>query len=51
MEYVHRSEAKKESWYSPNFTIRNGVIPVPSGPGMGLEWDAEFLKKTTVVKG
>jgi L-alanine-DL-glutamate epimerase-like enolase superfamily enzyme len=51
MEYVHRSEAKKESWYSPNFTIRNGVIPVPSGPGMGLEWDAEFLKKATVVKG
>jgi L-alanine-DL-glutamate epimerase-like enolase superfamily enzyme len=51
MEYVHRSEAKKESWYAPNFTIKNGVIPVPTGPGMGLEFDPEFLKKATVVKG
>jgi L-alanine-DL-glutamate epimerase-like enolase superfamily enzyme len=50
MEYVHRSEAKKESWYAPNFAIKNGVIPLPSGPGMGLEFDPEFLKKATVIK-
>jgi L-alanine-DL-glutamate epimerase-like enolase superfamily enzyme len=49
MEYVSRGPAKRESWYTPNFEIRNGVIPVPSGPGMGLEFDPDFLKKATVV--
>jgi L-alanine-DL-glutamate epimerase-like enolase superfamily enzyme len=49
MEYVSRGPAKKESWYAPNFEIRNGVIPVPTGPGMGLEFDPEFLKSATVV--
>jgi L-alanine-DL-glutamate epimerase-like enolase superfamily enzyme len=49
MEYVSRGPAKKESWYSPNFEIKNGMIPVPSGPGMGLEFDPEFLKTAKVV--
>jgi L-alanine-DL-glutamate epimerase-like enolase superfamily enzyme len=49
MEYVSRGPAKKESWYAPNFEIKNGVIPVPAGPGMGLEFDPEFLKSATVV--
>jgi L-alanine-DL-glutamate epimerase-like enolase superfamily enzyme len=49
MEYVSRGPARKESWYSPNFEIKNGVIPVPTGPGMGLEFDPDFLKKATVV--
>lgn len=49
MEYVSRGPAKKESWYAPNFEIKNGVIPVPTGPGMGLEFDPEFLKSATVV--
>jgi L-alanine-DL-glutamate epimerase-like enolase superfamily enzyme len=50
MEYVHRSAAKKESWYTPNFEIKNGVIPVPTTHGMGVEFDPDFLKKATVVK-
>ncbi len=50
MEYVHRSEAKPESWYTPNFAIKKGVIPLPTGPGMGLEFDPDFIKKATVVK-
>jgi len=45
MEYVSRGPAKKESWYTPNFEIKNGVIPVPTGPGLGLEFDPDFLKK------
>lgn len=49
MEYVSRGPAKKESWYTPNFEIRNGAIPVPSGPGMGLAFDPEFLKTARVV--
>ena len=50
MEYVWRAPAKKESWYSPNFEIKNGAIQVPVGPGMGLEFDPDFLKKATNVK-
>jgi L-alanine-DL-glutamate epimerase-like enolase superfamily enzyme len=50
MEYVSRAAAKKESWYTPNFEIRNGVIPVPTGHGMGVEFDPDFLKKAAVVK-
>jgi len=50
MEYVHRSEAKPEAWYKPNFAIKNGVIPLPTGPGMGLEFDPDFIKKAAVVK-
>ncbi len=50
MEYVSRKAPKKESWYSPNFDIEDGVIPVPPGPGMGLEFDPDFLKNAAVVK-
>ncbi|MDE3149062.1 MAG: mandelate racemase/muconate lactonizing enzyme family protein [Acidobacteriota bacterium] len=50
MEYVWRKPPKKESWYSPNFEIQNGVLPVPTGPGMGLEFDPDFVKNATVVK-
>lgn len=50
MEYVWRAPAKKESWYSPNFEIKNGAIQVPTGPGMGLEFDPDFLKKATSIK-
>ena len=50
MEYVWRAPQKPESWYSPNFEIRNGVIPLPPGPGLGLEFDPEFVRKAAVVK-
>ena len=50
MEYVWRAPQKKESWFTPNFEIRNGVIPLPEGPGLGLEFDPDFLKKAEVVK-
>jgi L-alanine-DL-glutamate epimerase-like enolase superfamily enzyme len=50
MEYVHRGPKDQEPWYTPNFQIRNGVIPLPSGPGLGLEFDPAFLKKATPIK-
>ena len=49
MEYVWRAPQKKESWFTPNFEIRNGVIPVPTGPGLGLEFDPDYLKKATLI--
>jgi L-alanine-DL-glutamate epimerase-like enolase superfamily enzyme len=50
MEYVWRAPEKKEPWFTPNFEIKNGVIPLPTGPGLGLEFDPDFLKKATLVK-
>ncbi|MGP8246792.1 MAG: mandelate racemase/muconate lactonizing enzyme family protein [Bryobacteraceae bacterium] len=50
MEYVSRKAPASQSWYAPNFDIKDGVIPVPTGPGMGLEFDPDFVKGATVVK-
>jgi len=50
MEYVSRAAPKKESWYTPNFAIKNGVIPVPTGPGLGVEFDPDFVKKATILR-
>jgi L-alanine-DL-glutamate epimerase-like enolase superfamily enzyme len=50
MEFPWRKSQKPESWYSPQFIIKNGVLPVPTGPGMGVNFDPDFIKKTTVVK-
>jgi L-alanine-DL-glutamate epimerase-like enolase superfamily enzyme len=50
MEYVWRAPQKKEAWFTPNFEIRNGIIPLPAGPGLGLEFDPDYLKKATLVK-
>jgi L-alanine-DL-glutamate epimerase-like enolase superfamily enzyme len=49
MEYVSRKEPKKQSWYSPNFDIKDGVLMVPTGPGMGLQFDPDFVKSATVL--
>ena len=49
MEYPWRAPEKAESWYSPNLRIENGKVRVPVGPGLGLEFDPEFLKKAVRV--
>ena len=43
MEYPHRGVAKPESWYSPNFQIKDGKLAVPTGPGLGIEFDPKYL--------
>ena len=49
MEYVSRKEPKKESWYFPNFDIKNGMLQVPPGFGMGLEFDPDFVRSASVI--
>lgn len=49
MEYPHRGDEKKETWYAPQFEIRNGKIAVPSGPGLGIEFDPSYLKSAVKV--
>jgi L-alanine-DL-glutamate epimerase-like enolase superfamily enzyme len=50
MEYVWRAPAKQDSWYTPNFEIKDGKIALPPGPGFGLEFDPDYLKKAENIK-
>lgn len=43
MEYPHRGLPKAESWYTPNFSIKDGNISVPTGPGLGIEFDPKYM--------
>lgn len=45
MEFPHRGNEKKESWSTPNFAIKNGVVSAPKGPGLGVEFDPQYLSK------
>jgi len=50
MEFPWRAEPKPVSWYSPNFVVKDGKVKVPQTPGLGVEFDPEYLKSATVVK-
>lgn len=49
MEYPWRKPEKAEGWYSPNLFIRNGAIPVPAGPGFGIDYDPKYLASAKLV--
>ena len=50
MEYAWRKPQQPESWYSPQFILKNGGLPVPMTPGLGVNFDPDFLKRATIVK-
>jgi len=50
MEFPCRGPHKPLSWYSPQFEIRNGVVKVPEGPGLGVEYDPEWINKAVRVE-
>lgn len=45
MEFPFRGKSQNQPWFSPHFEIRNGFIPVPEGPGLGIEFDPAYLSK------
>jgi L-alanine-DL-glutamate epimerase-like enolase superfamily enzyme len=49
MEFPWRAPQAAASWFTPNFKIENGVVRVPTTPGMGIEFDPDYLKTATVV--
>jgi len=49
MEYPWRRPPKPEPWYSPHFDVRDGVVKLPTGPGLGLEIDPKFLSEARKV--
>jgi L-alanine-DL-glutamate epimerase-like enolase superfamily enzyme len=50
MEFPYRNKDENEPCQSPQFVIRNGVVKVPAGPGLGLEIDPKFLATALVVE-
>ncbi|MCX6596315.1 MAG: mandelate racemase/muconate lactonizing enzyme family protein [Acidobacteria bacterium] len=49
MEFPWREEPKPASWYTPNFVVRGGAVKVPATPGLGVEFDADYLKTARVL--
>jgi L-alanine-DL-glutamate epimerase-like enolase superfamily enzyme len=43
MEYPWRKPSKPEPWYTPNLEIKDGKIQVPTGPGLGIDYDPKYL--------
>jgi L-alanine-DL-glutamate epimerase-like enolase superfamily enzyme len=41
---------KPETWFSPSLDVKNGVVKVPTGPGLGITIDPDLLKKAQPVK-
>ena len=50
MEFPHREIPKPVSWYTPNFTIQDGVVRVPQTPGLGVDFDPDYMKKAERVQ-
>jgi len=50
MEFPCRGPKKLEPWYTPNFVIKKGVLAVPTGPGLGMEYDPDYFKKAQKVE-
>lgn len=49
MEYPWRKPQTTPTWYQPDFKIVDGVIRVPTTPGMGLEIDPDYLAGAKVI--
>ncbi len=49
MEFPWRNPPRPVSWYAPNFVVKDGYVEVPTGPGMGVRYDPEFVKKLVRV--
>ena len=49
MKFPHRGNEKSESWYTPEFKIRNGTITVPATPGLGIQFDPAYFAKAEKV--
>ncbi|MBN1581525.1 MAG: mandelate racemase/muconate lactonizing enzyme family protein [Anaerolineae bacterium] len=42
-------KVRSQWWIAPSFEARNGVITVPTGPGLGIEYDPKMWDKAKVV--
>lgn len=49
MEFPWRRPHKPQSYFTPNFPIRDGKVRVPTGPGMGVEFDPDYIAAAEVL--
>jgi hypothetical protein len=47
-EYPSKS-GKQPDWYSPHFNIKNGKMPILTGPGLSITYDESIWKKAEKV--
>lgn len=40
---------KPESWYSPFLEVKNGVLKLPANPGLGFQYDMDFINKSVIL--
>jgi L-alanine-DL-glutamate epimerase-like enolase superfamily enzyme len=38
-----------EGWYTPHFKVENGVVQVPTGPGLGIQFDPAIMKEAEIL--
>jgi L-alanine-DL-glutamate epimerase-like enolase superfamily enzyme len=44
-----RREGGEAWWRSPSFDVREGTVPVPDGPGLGVEYDPAIWREAEQV--
>ncbi len=49
MEYPWRQPQQPQDWFTPNFIIKNGRLPVPNGTGFGVQFDPDYISQAEVV--
>jgi L-alanine-DL-glutamate epimerase-like enolase superfamily enzyme len=49
MEHTWRQPQWPHEWYWPNIMVKDGVLRVPEGPGLGVTIDANYLAGADVV--
>lgn len=49
MEYAAALPAGSQDWYSPRLEVKDGLVDVPTGPGLGIEFAPEILRGLEAV--
>lgn len=50
MEFPWRRPTKAVSWYAPHFVVKDGHVEVPTGPGLGIQYDPDYVKQLVQVE-
>jgi len=50
MEYAAALPQRPMDWYGPQIEVKDGMVAVPTGPGLGIEFAPEVLKGLEVVE-
>lgn len=48
-EFVYTPEEKPALWFTPNIRVTNGVMKIPSVPGLGIDYDDTLWKSAERV--